>query len=82
MSNNYEDSRSLQDGKYEIIAINWLKDEKDERYRRILSLRASTGSVTRISFHPTIEENGISLIDKILEKRICRDGDICFIIDL
>jgi hypothetical protein len=38
--------------------------------------------VTRISFHPTIEENGISLIGKILEKRICREGDIRFIIEL
>jgi hypothetical protein len=68
----------LKDGEYDIVGVHWEEDIKDGRWRRILTLQASNGTITSINFHPTDDENGISLIGHVLEKRTCRSGDVCF----
>jgi hypothetical protein len=75
-------SYSLKDGVYNIIDVHWEEDARDVRWRRILTLQDSNGALTTINYHPTEDENGVTLIGKVLEKQTCRDGDARFSIVL
>jgi hypothetical protein len=75
MTENHE-SVVLKDGGYHIIDVHWEEDVKDCRWSRILTLQASDGTITTINFHPTADENGVTLIGLVLEKRTCRDGGV------
>jgi hypothetical protein len=72
-------SRSLKDGVYNIIDVHWEEDAKDARWRRILTLQDSDGTLTTINYHPILTENNVTLIGRVLERRrTCRSGAVRF----